>query len=85
MDKQRIIQYKANFDKISHFIDNENNSEQVEIWFARELQMLLGYVRWENFIVAIQRANDSCKTQEINVDDHFREVTKMIEVGKARH
>jgi hypothetical protein len=83
MDKQRIIQYQSDFDKIAHFINNEDDSEQVEVWFARELQILLGYARWENFLVAIHRAVDSCKTQNINVDDHFREVTKMIELGSG--
>jgi len=83
MDKQRIIQYQSDFDKIAHFINNDDNSEQVEVWFARELQTLLGYARWENFIIAVNRAVDSCKTQGNNVDDHFREVTKMIEIGKG--
>ncbi|MDR0230778.1 MAG: DNA damage-inducible protein D [Dysgonamonadaceae bacterium] len=83
MDKQRIIQHQTNFDKIAHFINNEDNSEQIEVWFARELQTLLGYARWENFLVAIHRAIDSCKTQSINVDDHFRDFTKMIEIGKG--
>ena len=83
MEKQRIIKYQSDFDKIAHFIHNEDNSEQIEIWFARELQILLGYARWENFTVAVHRAIDSCKTQGINVDDHFREVTKMIEIGKG--
>jgi DNA-damage-inducible protein D len=83
MDKQQIIKYQSEFDKIGHFINGENDNEQVEIWFARELQILLGYVRWENFLVAIHRAVDSCKTQNINIDDHFREVTKMIKIGKG--
>jgi len=83
MEKQRIIQYQSDFDRIAHFINNEDNSEKVEVWFARELQDLLGYARWENFIIAVHRAIDSCKTQGINVDDHFREVTKMIELGKG--
>ncbi len=83
MDIQRINQLKSIFDTIAHFINNENDSEQVEVWYARELQDLLGYARWENFIVAINRAVDSCKTQNINIDDHFREVTKMIEIGKG--
>ncbi len=83
MDIQRINQLKSVFDTIAHFINSENDSEQVEVWFARELQELLGYARWENFIVAINRAVDSCKTQNINIDDHFREVTKMIEIGKG--
>ena len=83
MDKQQIIKYQSNFDKIGHFINSEDGSEQVEVWFARELQILLGYARWENFLVAINRAVDSCKTQGTNPDDHFREVTKMIEIGKG--
>jgi DNA-damage-inducible protein D len=83
MDKLRITQLKSLFDEIGHFISNEDNSEQVEIWFGRELQEILGYARWENFIVAINRALDSCKTQNINIDDHFREVTKMVELGSG--
>src|SRR5574344_2348443 len=83
MDLQRIHQLKSVFDTVVHFINNENDSEQVEVWFARELQELLGYARWENFTVAINRAVESCKSQGINIDDHFREVTKMIEIGKG--
>ncbi len=83
MDLQRIHQLKSIFDTIVHFINNDDDSEQVEVWFARELQELLGYARWENFTVAINRAVESCKSQGINIDDHFREVTKMIEIGKG--
>ena len=83
MDKIRIFQLKSFFDDIAHIINSDDNSEHVEIWFARELQEILGYTRWENFIVAIQRATDSCKTQNINIDDHFREVTKMVELGSG--
>ena len=83
MDKNSIVQYKLSFDSITHYIESEDRQERVEIWLARELQAILGYARWENFIIAIHRAVDSCKTQGINVDDHFREVTKMIDIGKG--
>lgn len=83
MDIQRISQYKSLFDQIAHFISDDTDNEHIEVWYARELQSLLGYARWENFIVAIQRAIESCKTQGVSVDDHFREVTKMIEIGKG--
>jgi len=61
----------------------KTDRRELKIWFAHELQAILGYARWENFIIAIHRAVDSCKTQGINVDDHFREVTKMIDIGKG--
>ncbi len=83
MDIRTINQHTKTFDGIIHFIKSENEKEQVEIWFARELQVVLGYARWENFLVAISRAVESCRTQNINVDDHFREVTKMVSLGSG--
>jgi DNA-damage-inducible protein D len=52
MNKENIKLYKSTFDTIVHFIRNEEN-EQVEVWFACELQSIWGYARWENFLVAI--------------------------------
>ena len=83
MDKNSILQYKNQFDSITHHIQSEDAKEKIEVWFARELQIILGYARWENFLVAIHRAVASCKSQQINVDDHFREVTKMVELGSG--
>ena len=83
MDKSRINKLKSSFDEIVHFINREDGGEQVEVWFARELQSILGYARWENFIVAIHRAVESCKAQGTSVIDHFRKVTKMIDIGKG--
>ena len=44
---------------------------------------LLGYDRWENFHKAIERAIDSCKASEIEPADHFRSVTKMVQIGSG--
>lgn len=83
MDKKLILQYKSSFDSIVRHIESNDNQGQVEVWYARELQTILGYVRWENFLVAIGRALESCKTQGVFVGDHFREVTKMVELGSG--
>ena len=77
------MQYKASFDSIVQYIESDDAKEQIEVWFARELQSILGYARWENFLVAIHRVMDSCKSQNISVDDHFREVTKMVGLGSG--
>ena len=61
------------------------DGNSIEVWYARELQEVLGYARWENFVTAVGRAIESCKTLGINVDDHFREVTKMIgKINKSK-
>lgn len=79
MDKQKISQIKEKFDGVIHSEDSEN----IEFWYARELMPLLGYERWENFDKAVLRAAESCKNSDVNILDHFREVTKMIETGKG--
>ena len=82
MDIQKIHQYKSSFDSIVKEVkDDDGNS--IEVWYARELQEELGYARWENFVTAVGRAIESCKTLGINVDDHFREVTKMVGLGSG--
>lgn len=84
MDIQKVQQYKSSFDAIAKDVkDDDGNS--VEVWYARELQQVLGYARWENFAVAIGRAMESCKTLGISIDDHFREVTKMVTLGSGSH
>ena len=82
MDIQKINQYKNSFDSIAKSIADDNG-EPKEVWNALELQTVLGYARWENFSVAISRAIESCNTQGIIVEDHFREVTKMITIAKG--
>ena len=82
MDKSSLIRYKGSLDSIAQYIEGEKG-EQVEVWFARDLMPVLGYVRWENFQSAIGRSIESCKSQKINVDDHFREVTKMVSLGSG--
>lgn len=82
MDIQKIQQYKTAFDQIAKTVKDDDDNA-IEVWYARELQEVLGYARWENFIGAIGRAMESCKTLGVSVDDHFREVTKMIALPKG--
>lgn len=77
MDKKKIKQVRQQYDLIIHNIENAG----IEFWYARELMPLLGYGRWENFDKTVRRAMESCETSGVTVSDHFREVTKMVELG----
>lgn len=79
MDKKRIEIIKKQFDDIIQ----SNSDPKIEYWYARDLMPLLGYERWENFDKAIHRATESCEASGITLSDHFREVTKMITLGKG--
>jgi len=54
-----------------------------EVWSARDLISPLGYSRWENFEIAISRAKESCKNSNQKINDHFRDVTKMVRIGSG--
>lgn len=58
MDIQRINLHTSAFNEITHYIESDNGKEKVEVWFARELQSVLGYARWENFTIG--RTVESC-------------------------
>ncbi|MBR7002957.1 MAG: DNA damage-inducible protein D [Neisseriaceae bacterium] len=77
MDKKRIEIIKEKFDCVLQ------KHKTVEFWYARDLMPLLGYERWENFDKVIIRAIESCETSGVAVFDHFRELTKMVQVGSG--
>lgn len=79
MRSETVQKLQSRFDALSQTIPDEG----IEFWFARDLMEPLGYARWENFMTAIKRAIESCETTGYKADDHFRGVTKMIEIGKG--
>lgn len=54
-----------------------------EFWYARDLQELLEYSRWENFETALNRAVSAAQTAGHDPADHFQEVTKMVLLGSG--
>lgn len=78
MDKNLILLLQNEFNVIANIVENGD----VEYWFARDLQKVLGYDRWENFFNVIVKAKTACENSEIEVSDHFRDVTKMVIIGQ---
>ncbi|MDR1360748.1 MAG: DNA damage-inducible protein D [Rickettsiales bacterium] len=69
---------------LGEFDSHSHKYENLEYWFARDLQKLLGYEKWENFTKIIEKAKISCKNSGIDIDVHWLpEVRKSIS-GKGR-
>ena len=67
-----------NFENIKHIDENG-----VEYWYARELQKILEYNKWENFEKVIRKAKQSCENSNISNLDHFLDVRKMVAIGSG--
>ena len=75
---KEIDKNNKSFEDIKHI--NENG---VEYWHARELMPILQYSNWQNFEKIIEKAKISCKNSDINVFDHFTDVSKTIKMPKG--
>ena len=79
MNKQQIATLKQDFDQHTYQLDDSG----IEFCYARDLMILLGYERWENFSKVVEKAKKACENSGVPVHDHFRDVTKMVSIGSG--
>ena len=77
MGELKAKEYKR-FEDIKHIRDDGS-----EYWYARELSAELDYVQWRNFSSVLDKAKLACKNSGFDIDDHFAEVSKMVEIGSG--
>jgi DNA-damage-inducible protein D len=64
------------FESIRHV-----NKYGQEFWYARDLQIALGYTEWRNFCKVIEKAKEACRGSNNAVSDHFVDVNKIVNAG----
>ena len=77
MKKEIIVKLRRTFEEAAF------DYQGVECWSARELQLLLNYTEWRNFENVINKAKDSCKTAKQDINDHFVDINKMVQIGSG--
>ena len=75
MNKDLILRLRKTFEGYAREADG------VEFWFARDLQNLLDYDEWRNFIKVIGKAKTACEKSGQDIQDHFVEVNKKVKIG----
>ena len=75
MEIETIIQLKKTFE------DYANKEDGIEFWFARNLQKLLNYDEWRNFLKVIEKAKTSCTNSKQEIKNHFVDFNKMVKIG----
>lgn len=78
MEIQMVREMSGSFNDYAH-----ETEDGLEFWFARDLQKILGYTKWENFVNAIEKAIESCKTAGFEPLDHFPEFRKKVKLGSG--
>lgn len=79
MKKEQIQQLFERFEQACY------EYKGIECWSARELQEILGYTKWDNFLNVLDKAKKACITAGGAVFDHFADVGKMIELARGAH
>src|SRR3954470_8663458 len=78
MKRELIHKLHATLEKLVH----KETATGTEFWLARDLQQVLGYVRWSNFEKVIQKAIVACERATSDAEDHFLPVDKIDELVK---
>lgn len=71
-------QHQQSFESIRH-IDDDGN----EFWYARELQSVLEYVKWERFQNVLRKAETACENSGHLIEHHFYPIDKVVELGSG--
>lgn len=77
MKKELIIELFRKFEEACYLFNN------LECWSARELQEILGYTEWRNFLKVVDKAKAACENTGLTVLDHFVDVNKMVLLGSG--
>lgn len=77
MEQELIKSLTENFESFAH-----KSEQKVEFWFARDLQKLLGYTEWRNFLEIIDKAKTACEISGQKIFYHFVDANKTIKMPK---
>jgi DNA-damage-inducible protein D len=77
MKREIINKLTKSFEEAAHV------EQGIEYWMARDIQELLEYNEWRNFLNVIDKAKNACKNSQQTIENHFVDVNKMVKLGSG--
>jgi len=75
--KELVVQLNKTFEESAYTQDG------IEYWMARDIQRLLDYAEWRNFLLVVNKAKTACLKFGQSISDHFVDVNKMVKLGSG--
>ena len=77
MQKELIVRLNKTFEESAF------ERGGVEYWMARDIQELLDYTEWRNFLLVIDKAKTACINFGQDIGNHFVDANKMVKLGSG--
>ena len=77
MKQELIVELFQRFEEACYLYN------EMECWSARDLQEILGYAEWRNFLKVVEKAKSACENSGVSMSDHFVDVNKMVTLGSG--
>ena len=77
MKKEIVAKLNMSFEEAAY------QEDDIEYWLARDLQVLLNYTEWRNFLQVVEKAKTACENSDQYISDHFVDVNKTINMPKG--
>jgi DNA-damage-inducible protein D len=77
MKKEIVAKLNISFEEAAY------QKDDIEYWLARDLQVLLNYAEWRNFLQVVEKAKTACENSDQHISDHFVDVNKTINMPKG--
>lgn len=70
--------HESTFERI-----RKTNQYGQDYWSARALQTVLGYSKWDKFLLVIEKARQACANSGQEITNHFLQTGKMVDIGSG--
>lgn len=78
-DLPQRVEYRTTMERLE--AARHSRKDDVEYWFAREIQSIFGYESWAKFTPVLERVRASMTANSVDPSHHIVQTDKLVEIG----